>query len=120
MNMSSGTVATNAHTVCPLNRSDKWSRNTDLIINRESRNEGRKANTGDILPTTYPKYLNLWLNVGLRDQKPATKRMSYGVVMSKFRVRIQIMTHEITLLQLDTVDKEVANVKQKILICWSL
>jgi len=43
--------------------------------------------------------------------------MSYGVVMSKFRVRIQIMTHEITLLQLDTVDKEVANVKQKILIC---
>jgi len=43
--------------------------------------------------------------------------MSYGVFMSKFRVRIQNMIHEITLLQLDTVEKEVGNVQQKILLC---
>jgi hypothetical protein len=37
--------------------------------------------------------------------------------MGKFRVKMQNMSHEITLLQLDTVEKEVANVKQKILLC---
>lgn len=36
--------------------------------------------------------------------------------MSKFSVRIQNMIHEITFLQLDTVEKEVASVQQKILL----
>jgi len=36
--------------------------------------------------------------------------------MSKFRVTIQNMIHEITLLQVDTVEKEVASVQKKILL----
>jgi hypothetical protein len=54
--------------------------------------------------------------MGLRGERPATNRMSYGVVMSKFRDRIQNKIHEITLLQLEKVEKEMANVKQKILV----
>lgn len=80
----------------------------------------KNTNMNDILLTTYPTFLTLWLNTGLRDQKPATKRMSYWAIMNKFRVRIQDMIHEITLLQLYAVEKEVASVKQNILLCWRL
>jgi hypothetical protein len=83
----------------------------------------KKTCASDTLSTTHPTWPGLWSNLGRRDGKPATNRLSYGtaLIMMMMRLRMMMMINHLCVspvLQLSSHDYNgLSSYFSQVLVC---